>query len=412
MMAGALDGIRVVDFSRVFAGPAATQLLGDLGAEIIKIEEPGTGDSARVFGATEAALQRFGGVSASYLALNRNKRSITLDLHIEEARAVALRLAAQADVVVHNFRPGVMQRWGLSYDAVRALNPRCVYCEFSAYGQTGAMARVGANDVALQAHSGLISITGEEGGEGVRSGTSVVDLQGALAMDSGILAALFHRERTGEGQYIETSLLRASAHLMGNFYTEYWLDGTIREPMGTANHLNVPNQAFPASDGRVIIIASGDKMWRRCAHALDAAQLDRPEFAKLLDRRRRRAEVVEALSAVTSSMTCAELLQRLSAVEVTIAKVHSVGEAADHPQLAAINGVVDFRFDGHAIRSVAAPFDMSATPPRMYREPPMLGAHTDEVLRQFGYDCEQIAALRRVGAIGPTATASERTPSA
>src|SRR5208282_3423470 len=241
-------GLRVLDFSRIFAGPAATQILGDLGADIIKIEEPGHGDDARTFGVTAEAMRDFG-ASPCFLALNRNKRSIVLDLRQAAARKVAAAMAAQCDVVIHNFRPGGMDKFGLGYETLREGNPRLVYCELSAYGDTGPLSHLGANDVALQAHSGLMSLTGEADRPPVRCGTAAIDLHASLAMVSAILAALLHRTKTGRGQRVETSLLRSGAHLMNYFYTEYWLDGTARGRMGTANHLSVPNQAFPAIDG-------------------------------------------------------------------------------------------------------------------------------------------------------------------
>lgn len=278
-MQGALSGIKVLDFSRVFAGPAATQILGDLGADVIKIEEPRRGDEARHYpGAKKETLEKYGGVSPSFLALNRNKRSIAIDLRCPAGREAALRLAAKCEVVVHNFRPGTMKGWGLDYEAIHAVNPGVVYCGFSAYGNNGPMARIGAHDLSLQAQSGLMSMTGEAGRPPVRCGTAAIDLHSSLAMVGGILAALFHRERSGEGQEIETSLLLSSADLMNYFYTEYWMDGSIRRPMGTANHLSVPNQVFPAADGGVVIIAPSDDMWQRCAKALDPERLDRPEF--------------------------------------------------------------------------------------------------------------------------------------
>jgi len=308
-------------------------------------------------------------------------------------------LLDSADVILHNFRPGVMKRRGLDYDTIRARNPGVVYCEFSAYGQQGPMAHFGANDVALQAHSGLISITGEEGGEGVRSGTSVIDIHGGMAAASAILAALLHRERTGEGQYVETSLLRSSAHLMNYFYTEYWLDGTIPPRMGTANLLSVPNQAFPASDGSVVIIAGSDEMWQRCTQALDAARLDLPEFRSFLDRRRNRVALVRAVSAVTRTMRCDEIIACLSKVRVNVSKVNSVGEAADDVQLAAIGGVTEFEYDGLPVKSVTTPFTMSKTPPRFDGVPPRLGADTDAVLAELGYTAAEIVTLKANGAI-------------
>ncbi len=396
----ALSGIRVLDFSRVFAGPAGTQVLGDLGADVIKVGEPRRGDEARYLGVTDEELQTFGGVSPSYLALNRNKRSITLDLASPAGRKAALAMAAKSDVVVHNFRIGAMNRWGLGHEAIKALNASVIYCEFTAYGREGPMAHIGANDLALQAHSGLLSVTGEPGRPPVRVGTAAIDLHGSLALVSAVLAALFHRERTGEGQMIETSLLMSSAHLLSYFYTEYWMEGTVRKPMGTANHLSAPNQVFPTSDGGVVIIAPNDDMWQRCVDALGERSLDRPEFKNVLDRLRRREELVEALSAVTRKLTSREVVERLGAVKVNVAKVHSVGEAADDPQIAAIGGIVTFEADGRPVKAVASPFNLFGTPMSVERPPPGLGADTDEILRDLGFDAGEVAALREQGAFG------------
>ena len=399
-MAGVLDGMRVVDFSRVFAGPCATQVLADLGAEVIKIEEPGGGDSARQFAGKPETNALLEDASPSFLALNRNKKSIVLDFQNPAGHEVVLRLLDQADVIIHNMRPGVMKRRGLDYDTIKLRNPRVIYCEFSAYGQTGPMAHFGANDVALQAHCGLIDITGETGGTGVRSGTSVIDLHGGMAAASAILAALLHRERTGEGQYVETSLLRSSAHLMNYFYTEYWLDGSMPPRLGTANLLSVPNQAFPAADGHVVIIAGNNHMWLRCAQALDAEKLDRPEFREFLLRRINRDALIEAVSAVTRKMTCAEIISKLSKVLVNVSKVNSVGEAADDAQLEAIGGVTEFEYNGITVKSVTTPFTMSKTPVRLDGAPPRLGADTQSILHGLGYDSAAILNLQQSGAMG------------
>jgi crotonobetainyl-CoA:carnitine CoA-transferase CaiB-like acyl-CoA transferase len=399
MAESVLDGIRVLDFSRIFAGPAASQTLGDLGADVIKIEEPGHGDDARTFGITREAMETTGS-SPSFLALNRNKRSIVLDLREESGRKLAAEMAAQCDVLLHNFRPGSMKKFGLDYETLRQDNPRLVYCEFSAYGDEGPLSHLGANDVALQAHSGLMSITGEADRPPSRCGTAVIDLHASLGLVSAILAALLHRERTGRGQRVESSLLRSGAHLMNYFYTEYWQDGTVRGRMGTANHLSVPNQAFPATDGSVIIIAPADDMWHRCATALDAEQLVRPQFQTAFDRREHRDELIAALSAVTSRMTCHELVDRLGAAKVNVSKVNSVGEAADDPQLAAIGGVITQQMGEHVVKSVAMPFSMQATPAVATRPPPRLAEHTMEILAEFGYDPAAIVEWRQRGALG------------
>ena len=399
-MTGVLDGVRVVDFSRVFAGPAATQVLGDLGAEVIKVEAPGIGDEARFLGLTEGTAPRLG-ASASFLALNRNKESIVLDLRQPAGREVARRLILASDVVVHNFRTGAMAKWQLDYADLQGEQPGLIYCAFSAYGATGPLAHIGANDLALQAHSGLMSMTGEPGRPPVRVGTSAIDLHGAMCMVSAILAALLHRERSGKGQLIETSLLLSSAHLMNYFYSEFWVDGVSRKAMGTANHLSVPNQVFPSKDGSVVIIAPSDAMWQRCARALDPERLDRPEYRSITDRQRCREAVIEAITAATTRRTSDELVELLGAAKVNVAKVNSVGEAASHPQLEAARGTIGFSFGGEVVKAVTSPFHLSETPVEVRLPPPRLGEHKERVLGALGYDDDEVAALEAAGAFGP-----------
>ncbi len=405
-MKNILEDIVVLDFSRVFAGPAATQVLGDMGADVIKVEPP-TGDEARYYGVTKEKLAELGGVSPSFLALNRNKRSITLDLRNEEGKRVALRLAEKADIVVHNFRPGVMDRLGFGYEALKATNPALIYAEFTAYGTSGPLAHIGANDLALQAHSGLISVTGEPDRPPVRCGTAIVDMHGSLAVVAGILGALFHREKTGQGQRVESSLMLSSAHLMSYFYTEYWMDGTVRKPMGTANHLSVPNQSFPAKDGEVVIIASTDEMWKRFAHALDADQLDVPQFSRVFDRRANRDELIETVSTITRTLSCAEIVDRLGVAKVVVAKVNSVGEAADSEQLEAVGGKVMLETENGKFPSVVSPVQFSGVDINRAVSPPKLGQHTQQILGEIGFDSREMHALEESGAFGSPARAAE-----
>ena len=401
-----LQGVRILDLSRVFAGPAATQVLGDLGADVIKVEEPGKGDEARGFGVTQAMLASGITVSPSFVALNRNKRSIAINLASPAGQRAVRRMVQRCDVVVNNFRPGTMEKYGLGHEALRELRPDLIYCQFSSYGETGPLMNFGANDLALQAHSGLMSITGEADRPPVRCGTSVIDLHASLALVIAIMAALMHRSRTGEGQRVESSLLLSSAHLMNYFYGEYWTTGAIRQPMGTANHLSVPNQVFPTADGSVVIIAPGNEMWLRCAVALDADALDRPEWRGLLDRQKHRAELILAVSAVTLRMSSDEVIARLGPVKVNVAKVQDIGEAADHPQLAAVGGVTRFEMDGRQVKSVVSPFHLCGTPRSQDRAPPALAAHTGEVLREMGLTEEDIAVLDAQGAFGAAGTYS------
>lgn len=399
-MRNVLDNIRVLDFSRVFAAPDATQILGDLGADVIKVEHPKGGDECRQLGVTREQLEALDGPSPSFRAFNRNKRSIAIDLSRDEGRAIARRLIAASDIVVNNFRPGTMEKWKLGYDDLKADNPRLIFCDFHAYGPTGPLAHIGANDLALQAHSGLMSITGEEGGPPVRAGSAVIDLHASLAIVSGIMACLFHRERTGRGQKVETSLLSSSAHLMSYFYQDYWLTGRLPKRLGTANHLSVPNQAFPATDGHVVIIAPSDDMWRRCAEALDPATLCREEWQTASDRLNRRKDIVAAMTRVTERLTRSEIHQRLSAARVNVSIVHNIDEAAEHEQLCAIGGLM--RPDGETggQKYVGLPFHMSDTPGRFRTPPPVLGEHTEEIMAGAGYAGDEVEQLRRSGVIG------------
>ncbi|WP_417683773.1 CaiB/BaiF CoA transferase family protein [Roseibium sp.] len=395
-----LDGIRVADFSRVFAVPACAQILADLGAQVIKIEEPERGDEARYYGCNAEELAACGGASPSFHALNRNKQSVGINLALAEGREAARRLISTCDVLLHNFRVGTMEKFGLGYDDLKTDNPGLVYGEFSAYGPVGSLSHIGANDLALQAHSGLLHLTGEADRAPVRVGTAAIDLHAGVALSSAILAALFHRERTGRGQYVETSLLRSSAHLMNYFYSEYWMTGKQRSRMGTANHLSVPNQVFPAEDGYAVIIAPSDQMWERLARALDPDQLLRTEFASILDRQAHRELLVETLSAVTRTWKVDDLVHVLGEAKVNVAKVNSIAEAADHLQLSAIGGVMQQPDAEGGRKAVGSPFTMSRAGEIPFRSAPELGANTRSVFAEAGIAGAEFERLEKAGAFG------------
>lgn len=399
-MNNTLSGIRVLDLSRVFAGPASGQMLGDLGADVIKIEMPVVGDEARYYGTDREGLARCGGVSPSFLAFNRNKRSLALDLGKPQGREIIMQLIPSTDVIIHNFRPGTMERFGLGYDELSAVNPRLIYAELSSYGRQGPMAHIGANDLALQAQSGLLEMTGESDGPPVRCGPAVIDLHAGLGLFAAIVAALLHRERHGIGQFVETSLLRSATDLMGYFYTEYWSLGIERRRMGTANHLSVPNQVFPTLDGNVVIIAPGDDMWRRCAQALDAEKLDRPEYYTMFDRRERSGELIPAIAAVTRTLTSDDLLERMAEAKVNAARVNSISEASAGEQIRAIGAVHEYEFADRPVKVTGAPFAMAGADMRAHRPAPMLGEHSSEVLREAGYSEAEIAAMAEAKLVG------------
>jgi crotonobetainyl-CoA:carnitine CoA-transferase CaiB-like acyl-CoA transferase len=294
-----------------------------------------------------------------------------------------------------------MERFGLGYDRVRAENPGIVYGQLSSFGVEGPMRDIGANDLSLQAHSGMMSITGDPDRPPVRVGSASIDLHAGLALATAILGALFHRQRSGEGQFVESSLLRSASDLMGYFYTEYWTLGIERGRAGTANHLSVPNQAFPTKDGSVVVISPGDDMWKRCAEALDKDSLGGPEYATMFDRRQRRDKLIAKITAVTQEMTSKELIERLSAAKVNVANVNTISQASADPQLPAIGGVYDFTYRTVQARAVAAPFAMQGTPLDLRRSPPELGAHNREILAEFGFSESEIDRLAQIGAHGP-----------
>ncbi|MGN0933373.1 CaiB/BaiF CoA transferase family protein [Falsigemmobacter intermedius] len=395
-MKSVLAGTKVLDFSRIFAGPDAAQTLGDLGADVLKIEDPGKGDGCRSLGTTDPKMMGYG---PTFQAFNRNKRSMTLDLKSDEGREIARKLIADADVVISNFRTGTMDKFGLGYEDVRKLNPRLIYCELHAFGDKGPMSHIGANDLQLQAHSGLAAITGDGNGPPNRAGSAIVDLHAGMSLVAGVLAAIIHRDRTGEGQKVTTSLLQSSAHLMGYFYQEYWVTGYVHRAMGTATHLSVPNQAFPTKDGYTVIIAPTQEMYLRCVEALEAPHLLTPPFDTREGRMQNRDALIEVMSEVTRQFTSQEVYERMGRVKVNVAIVQDVAQAANHPQLEAIGGIHHAEIDGEDRRFVASPFTMSETPTAFRTPAPRLGAHTDEVLSSLGYSAEEIAALHQNGAV-------------
>jgi crotonobetainyl-CoA:carnitine CoA-transferase CaiB-like acyl-CoA transferase len=396
-----LKGIRVLDFSRVFAVPACAQFLGDLGADVIKVEEPLRGDEARYYGVTADQLAANGGIGPSFHAFNRNKRSITLDLRTQAGQDAARHLIKGADVLLHNFRVGTMEKFGIGHEAMLARHPSLIYGAFSAYGAKGDNAKIGANDLALQGHSGLLNLTGEADRPPVRVGTAAIDLHAGIALGAGILAALFHRERTGEGQLVEGSLLSGAAHLMSYFYAEYWMTGVERHRMGTANHLSVPNQVFPTSDGYVVIIAPSDEMWARLAQVLDPDSLLKPEYARISDRQIHRSSVIDAITAITRTRSSDDLIQQLGAAKVNVAKVNSIGEAANDPQLAAIGGVIELPGTHGPQKAVAPPVTLSKAAELTHSGVPELGAHTHDIMTESGLAPSEIHRLQDAGAFGP-----------
>ena len=391
-----LDGIRVVDLSRVLAGPFCGALLGDMGADVIKVEDPQAGDESRTWPPHKD------GESAGYIVNNRNKRGIAVNLKTAEGVDVVRRLAARADVLIENFRTGTMEEFGLGYDALAAANPRLVYASVSAFGRTGPRAAGAGYEALMQAFSGIMSITGEPGGAPVRCGVSFLDLTTGILCAFGVLNALYYRERTGLGQRVDGSLLETALGLL-NFQAEgYLLAGTVPRALGSAHPSLSPYRNFRCRDDQWVFIAgANDRLWRRLATALALPGMaDDPRFATNIERVKHRGELEAALEKAIAAHDREPLLERLEAAGVPATPVNTVDQVLNDAQTASRSTI---RRMAHprlgAIPVVGMPVTFSRIRPEIRRHAPVRGEHTDEVLAEHGYAAEEIRALRATRAV-------------
>lgn len=378
----ALDGIRVVDLTQVMAGPFCTMLLGDMGADVIKVEPPGGGDLSRSMGG--AGLRMKGNDNAPFLALNRNKRSVTLDLRSQSGLEAFRALVATADVVVENFRPGVTARLGVDYETLAALNPRLVYASISGFGQSGPYADRPGFDLIAQAMSGVMSVTGEAGGQPTKCGLPISDLAAGLYAVGGVLAALLARERTGRGQHVETSLFEAALGLSVWESTEYWATGRTPRAWGSAHRLNAPYQAFRTADGHMVLAALTASQWTNLCDALGRAELaDDPRFATNEDRMAHLPDLVKEIEAALAGDTTDAWVETLLAAGVPAGPLRSYPEVFDDPHTRARDMVEDVEHPVEGIvRTLGFPLRMHGTPLRVRRPPPLLGEHNRDVLAE------------------------------
>ena len=385
----ALEGLRVIDQTQVMAGPFCSMLLADMGAEVIKVE-PRDGEHTRH--EREVAP----GVSASFLALNRNKRSLALDLKKPEGVEILRKLAAGADVMVENYRPGVAKRLGVDFDCLKRLNPRLVYCSISGFGQTGPYSSRGGYDLIAQGMSGIMSATGNEGGPPVKVGVPITDLGAGLFALFGILCALRARRTTGRGQFVDASLFEAGLALSAWEATEYWYTGQIPKRLGTAHRLNAPYQAFRASDGYFTVGAANNKLWALFADALQLGNLkDDARFKGVGDRLKNRAELEKLIEEVTSRHTRAHWLERLEAAGIPAGPIYSVAEALADPQARARGMTQEYEHaQAGRVKSLGNPVKMSKTPASLRKAPPSLGEDTDSILKELKFTEKEIRALR------------------
>lgn len=394
---GALAGVRVIELAHVMAGPVCGRMLADLGADVVKVEAPGAGDPTRAFAPPEA-----GGTAAAFVMMNRNKRGIVIDLKTEAGRGVARRMLERCDVVVENFRKGVMEDFGLGYESLRAAHPGLVYCQITGFGRTGPLADQRGFDLIAQGMTGLLSVTGEGPGRPpVKCGPPLTDITAGILGAMGVVTALYARQSTGKGQFVDTSLYEAG--LIQTFWQSAvaLATGESPGPLGSAHPLAAPYEALPTADGWITVGGWNQVNWLRLLEVLGLGELaNDARFGTNADRMENLDELREILSRRLRTATARSWLRRLEAANVPAGPVSSMIEALRHPQTVAREMVVTVRQGDEPVETLGAPVKLSETPATVDRGAPALGEHTDEVLAEYGFDGEEIATLRQAGVVG------------
>ena len=395
-MNAALQGIKVVELAQIMAGPTCGLMLADLGADVIKIEKLPAGDDTRAY--HEPAIH---GEPASFMILNRNKRSLAVDLKTPGGLEVVRRLVAGADVLIENYRKDTLDRLGLGYDAVSRLNPRLVYCAISGYGRTGPYADKGGFDLIAQGFAGIMSITGEPGGPPAKSGTSVADINAGILAALGIVSALLARATTGRGQRVETSLMEAAVQQTYWQAALFFATGVNAGPTGSAHILTAPYQAFATADGWINIGGANHANWERITRVIGRPELTTdPRFATNGARMRHRDELVALIAAPLRTRTSADWIRAFEAEGVPVGPVNRIGDMIADPQVAAREMVIEVDHPrAGRTRALGMPIKFSDARADMTRPAPLLGQHSREVLDQLGYSAAEIDALQRAGAV-------------
>jgi crotonobetainyl-CoA:carnitine CoA-transferase CaiB-like acyl-CoA transferase len=394
-----LEGIRILDLTRALAGPYCTMMLGDLGADVIKVEQPGTGDESRGWGPpfVGAPYGPYPGESAYFIAANRNKRSITLNLKMTKAQQIVLRLALSSDVFVESFRTGALDRMGLGYEELRAVNPRLVYCSISGYGRTGPYADHPGYDFVIQAEGGFMGITGPEEGPPSRVGVPIVDIATGMFAATAILAALRARDLYGQGQWIDMSLLDSQVALLTNVASNYLVGAEEPRRLGNAHPNIAPYEAFPARDRWFALAAANDRQWASLCEAIGRPELkDDPLFQTNRARVANRPAMRKVLEAAFAEQDAGEWLERFRRAGLPCAPINTVPEVFAHEQAQARELILraDHPSAGQ-VRFPGFPYKLSQTPAAVHRPPPRLGEHTDEVLQDLlDYSASDLSSLR------------------
>lgn len=391
-----LAGLKVLDLSRVLAGPYAAMMLADYGADVVKIEPPEVGDDSRAFGPF------VGKESAYFMSLNRNKRSMTLNLKEQAAKDLFKEMVKKADVVLENYRPGTMEKFGLGYEELKAINPKLIYAACSGFGHSGPYMLKPAYDVVVQAMGGIMSITGAENGEPTRVGASVGDIIAGLFTTIGLMMALHHREATGEGQKVDVAMLDCQVAVLENAISRYFVNGDVPKPLGNRHPSITPFESFTASDGHVIVGAGNDRLWEKLCNLLGHPELLADErFDTNLNRTKHCKELKAILDETIKTKTVETWLGELEAAGVPCAPINTIDKIVNDPQIKAREMIVEVDHPvAGPLHMPGVPIKLSATPGSVDAPAPLLGQHTDELLKELlGLSDAEIAALREKNAI-------------
>jgi crotonobetainyl-CoA:carnitine CoA-transferase CaiB-like acyl-CoA transferase len=394
-----LEDVKVLDLSHALAGPFCSTMLADFGAQVIKLEPRGVGDISRAWGPPLP-----GGETSYFVSLHRNKKGIEVDLKHLQGKELFFRLVERCDVVLENYRFGALAKLGLAYEVACTRNPGIIYCSVSGFGQDGPYRERAALDLILQAESGMISVTGEEGSHGVRCGVSIADLTAGMYAAFGIMLALRVKEKTGRGQAVDVSMLEGQLSLLGTMIGGYLADGELPEPMGTAYKALLPYQTFRTKTRDLALAVGSEKLWKVFCPVIGCPELaEDPRYRTNADRARNRASLIVKLEQVFLTRTYEDWEAVLLAHGIPVGAINNIAQVVEHPQVKARNTLVEMAHPRAGnVRMVGAPVRLSQTPGSVRTPAPTLGEHTDEVLRELlGLDQAEIDALRAAGAIGP-----------